>query len=185
MLSAEGRVEVIRSYARAHPEIRTFVETGSADGSTTAALVDEFDRLYTIELDVGLYYHNLKRFVHEPKVLPMLGDSAVVLKELLLVLDRPAVFWVDAHWCGGETRGPVDTPVESELREIFYRRAPGVVLIDDARLFGTDPAYPTVDWVQALVATSESSAEHGDLWEFEIADDVMRITPLEALEEDQ
>ncbi len=176
MLSAEGRIELIRSYARRYPEIRVFIETGSADGSTPAALVDEFDRLYTIELDVGFYLHNVKRFVHEPKVLPLLGDSTVVLKELLLVLERPAVFWCDGHWCGGQTRGPVDTPIEAELREIFFRPSPGLVLIDDARLFGADPAYPTVEWVETVVR------EHTDPWDFEVADDVMRITPAEETE---
>lgn len=170
MLSAAERIELIRAYAYAFPDIRTFVETGTADGSTTAALVADFDRLYTIELDEGYYLHNLKRFAHEPKVLAMWGDSTVVLRELLLVLDRPAVFWLDAHFSGGR-RGPVDTPIEAELREIFFRPNPGVVLIDDMRLFGTDPAYPTVEWIEALLGTSE-----GD-WEWEVRSDIMRITP--------
>lgn len=167
--------EVLRSYARRFPHLRTFIETGTADGSTTAALVSEFDRVFTIELDHAVYLHNVRRFAQDHRVTCLHGDSTTVLKELLLGLNgEPAMYWLDAHFSGG-ARGRVDTPIEAELREVFWRGGPKVVLIDDARLFGTDPAYPTVEWVETLVAKSPGS------WSFELRDDIMRIVPADPI----
>lgn len=170
VLDYRDKHEVLRSYARRYLHLRTFIETGTADGATTAAMVSEFDRLWTIELDHAVYLHNVKRFASEPSVTCLHGDSTTVLKELLLALDgEPALYWLDAHYSGG-ARGLVDTPIEAELREVFFRPGPKVVLIDDARLFGVDPAYPTVEWVETVVRSWGK-------WSFELADDIMRIVP--------
>lgn len=180
MLTAPERVEVIREYARRANRrpfdlrIPTFIETGSGDGSTTAALIEEFDRLFTIELNHGFYLHCVKRFLREPKVTPLWGDSEEVLKEVLWALDEPAVFWLDAHYDkSGGVQGRQETPIEIELAEIFKYPHRHVILIDDARLFGPDPAYPTLDQVARSFRYSQIP------WVMTVQDDIIRIVPEE------
>ena len=52
------------------------------------------------------------------------------------------------------------------------RPLPHMIAIDDARLFGTDPAYPTVAWVQQYVA------RYRHRYRFELEDDIIRIVPV-------
>ncbi len=168
MLPAEARVEIIRDYAR-KSGFRTFVETGTASGATTAALMDEFDRLYTIELDHNSYLAAFRKFAATPKVTPLHGDSERVIWSVMEVVTEPAVFWLDAHYCGG-ARAAKDTPIEQELIEIMGRKTTHVILVDDARLFGVDPAYPSVEKVQAFVRGYKS-------YVFSAADDILRLVP--------
>jgi len=101
------------------------------------------------------------------------GDSGKELPKIVARLDAPALFWLDGHYSGGDTaRGDTDTPVNEELRAIFQ---PGglqhIVLIDDARCFGTQPGYPTIEQVRQLVATVRPG------WQVEVAGDCIRIFP--------
>ena len=179
----ENRREVILNYARNY-NIRCFVETGTADAGTTNAMVPYFDYLWTIEIDPALYEHACLIFENAHKVVCILGDSAVKLPEVVEALNQagtPAIFWLDGHYCGGATRGEVDSPVISELETLLVKAPLGsVILIDDARLFGGGEAeggdngegytgYPHYDWIirQAL--------DNGYLTE--IRDDIIRLTP--------
>lgn len=167
ILTADQRVAVLRQYGGGCP---WFVETGTADGYTTAALIPEFDRLITIELDADRYRSvAAQRFLHEPKVLPLLGDSAEWLCEIVHVLTEPTLFWLDAHYSGG-TRGDVDTPVRDELDMIGRATVPTVVMIDDARMFGNDPAYPTQHDITMWAARHHHRCE--------TRHDIIRLTPI-------
>jgi len=83
------------------------------------------------------------------------------------------LFWLDGHYSGGDTaRGDSDTPVNEELRAIFQPGGPAhIVLIDDARCFGTHPAYPTVEHIKQLVQKLRPG------WRVEVAGDSIRIFP--------
>ena len=129
---------MIRSYGEG---ISTFVETGTGPATTTAALVDCFDSIYTIELDWHFYLSAVCRFANTPKVLPIYGDSVKVLNRLTKVLNRPALYWLDAHFCGG-IKGSEETPILGELAEIVFPGPHNVILIDDASMFGADPEPP-------------------------------------------
>jgi len=53
------------------------------------------------------------------------------------------LFWLDAHWSGGDTYGENDEcPLMDELKIIFQYRKNYVILIDDARLFMAPPPKP-------------------------------------------
>jgi hypothetical protein len=81
----------------------------------------------------------------------------------------PVLFWLDAHYSDGETaKGPHDPPLPWELRAILERGDPDVLLIDDARLMGLLPDYPSVDEIRQLVGERASS--------FEVKNDIIRIT---------
>ncbi len=152
----------------------TFVETGTADHLTVEALAPHFPRLFTIELDEGFYHQAWCAFMNKPHVTPLYGDSSVVLEHLVCRLKGPAVFWLDAHYCGG-TRGATDTPVETELRHIFQYRQDekNLIMVDDARLFGIDPAYPTVEWVEDFIAAQPAAIEY----RVYVKDDIIHIVP--------
>lgn len=172
-LPAEQRREIIRQYGR-DCGIRTFVETGTADGETVATVFTDFDLIYTIELDEYLHFQAIARFVDLPKVHCLLGDSGVILPHVVAELTEPALFWLDGHYCGG-ARGDIDTPIVAELEAALKAPAGSVILIDDARLFGGGKEhteeffdYPDVSWV------AQTAGNHG--FSFELKDDIMRLT---------
>lgn len=170
-LPAEERIEVLRDYARRHGTT-VFIETGTAGGDTPAALIDEFELLFTIEVGKDAYDAACKRFAGT-RVSCFHGDSAYWLPKVLGGIDTPALLWLDGHYCGGD-RGTKDTPVLEELEAVFATGIPHIILVDDARLFGGmshagEHDWPHIDEVRAL------AEEH--LYGFEVADDIVRLTP--------
>ncbi|MEN0111344.1 MAG: hypothetical protein AAF805_11540 [Planctomycetota bacterium] len=152
--------KVVRQIADAHGS-RVLVETGTCMGDMVEAMRGRFDHVYTIELSDSLYERASERFAACPNVTLVHGDSGV---ELARVADRlPAgdtLFWLDGHWSGGPTaRGETDTPVADELSVTLERVVQGdVVLIDDARLFGSDPDYPTIESLRDRVSAEAPGA---------------------------
>lgn len=171
-LPAEQRREIIRQYGR-DCNLKTFVETGTADGETVATIFADFDLIYTIELDEYLHMQALARFVDLPKVHCLQGDSGLVLPQVVAQLTEPALFWLDGHYCGG-ARGDIDTPIRAELEAAMQAPAESVILIDDARLFGGGAEhteefkdYPDISWIEQVAG---DDARHVD-----VRDDIIRI----------
>lgn len=152
----------------------TFVETGTFFGDMVAAVRDDFDRLYSIELHRGLGARAIRRFADDPRVSIVIGDSGAELEPLLRALAAPAVLWLDGHYSGALTaRGDSDTPVLRELDGAFRGgTAHDVVLIDDARLFGLDPAYPTVIEVERRMRLTRPD------WVLRVEDDIVQLFPM-------
>ena len=128
---------------------RVFVESGTYRGDMVEAMKPHFDRLYSIELSETLQAAAAERFADDPRIEILQGDSGEVIQRILPDLSGPALFWLDGHYSGGVTaRGAQDTPIWQELRHILDAPDLGhVILVDDARLFGRDPGYPTVEAV--------------------------------------
>jgi len=164
---------VLRSYARRY-DLKIFVETGTYRGDMVEAMKPLFEKIYSIELSERLFDAARKRFQADRHVELIHGDSGKELGRIMERIDRPALFWLDGHYPAGETaRGEHETPVREELEHIF--RAPDlghVIVIDDARAFGTDPAYPTLEELARYVRSRRPRA--GVL----VEDDSIRITPL-------
>lgn len=132
---------------------RTFIETGTFTGEMVAAMRPHFDRLISIEMAPAIYEGTKRRFAGDSRVQLLLGDSGVLLPEVLAALDHPALFWLDGHYMGGRTaRADLDSPVQRELAALLRHPTRGhLVLIDDARLFTGTEGYPTFDDLRALV----------------------------------
>lgn len=132
---------------------RTLVETGTFRGDMMHAMAGEFEQLYSIELSEQLFQKAKERFHDRPHVKILQGDSGKVLGELLPKLNGPTLFWLDGHYSAGETaKGEKDTPIYEELTHILDdARYEHVILVDDARLFGTDPSYPQYEEIEAFV----------------------------------
>jgi hypothetical protein len=150
-----------------------FVETGTYMGDMTAAMLPWFERLYSIEMSVPFYEKAAARFARYGKVRVLQGDSAVEIGRVIPMCDQRTLFWLDAHWSGGSTaRGDVDTPIVSELAEIFRGSlVDPVVLVDDARCFTGAGGYPTIEELRALVAQWRTD------YEVALERDIIRIVP--------
>jgi hypothetical protein len=83
------------------------------------------------------------------------GDSSRVLVGVVPSIDSKALYWLDGHYSAGITGfGESHCPIMAELAAIYgFARAPFVIVIDDARCFGTDPAYPTLSAVCESIAS--------------------------------
>ena len=152
--------------------LKILVETGTYYGDMVEAMKRRFSRLYSIELNRELSERAAKRFRGERHVRIIRGDSGIELGKLIGQLDRPALFYLDGHYSGGTTaKGNNDTPIYEELTHILTARQRGhVIVIDDARCFGTDPAYPSIQKLEEFVRSRRPDAT------VEIEDDSIRIT---------
>jgi hypothetical protein len=160
----------VREYASRYG-LRTLVETGTYLGDMVAASRGLFERIYTIELSQQLAARATKRFAGATDVQVLQGDSGEVVAGLVKLLQEPALFWLDAHYSAGITaRGDVDTPILKELSAILASPSNHILLIDDARCFGSDPAYPTIEELTRLVHTSRPHRQ------LVVKDDIIRIT---------
>jgi hypothetical protein len=127
--------------------LEILVETGTCYGDMVEAMKGNFRQIYSIELSKELYEAAKKRFERDTAVEIIHGDSGIVLENLVERIDKPALFWLDGHYSAGETaKGDKDTPIFEELNHILKRQhSKDVVIIDDARCFGNDPAYPSIE----------------------------------------
>jgi hypothetical protein len=149
--------------------LRTFIETGTFAGETTAALADSVDRVVSIELDSALAEAARVRFAATPHVTILQGNSGELLRRAIASLTEPALFWLDGHYSGSITaRGAQDSPITDEIDAILGHPTPGhVVLIDDARYFNGGDGYPTIDALREKILSRAPGSR------VEVADDII------------
>ncbi len=160
---------IIEDFARKH-RLNVFVETGTYLGDMVWGLRGIFKRIYSIELSDDLYRKAKSRFQRCPNVILLNGNSGELIKDVLAGLSEPALFWLDGHYSGGITaRGTLETPIKSELKQIFDHSfsTKHVILIDDARCFGVGD-YPRIEPLKDWAA----SRGYGH---FKVTDDIIRI----------
>jgi hypothetical protein len=116
----------------------TLVETGTYQGQTPMLLSSYFEDIYTIEAD-PLHFERTVN-VLPANVFSLFGQSPLILRELVPLIQRPCVFYLDAHWWanGDITRAELEgkTPLLDELKVIGPRVFDDLIIIDDSRLFG-------------------------------------------------
>jgi hypothetical protein len=161
---------ILGEYARQY-NLKIFVETGTYYGDMVEAMRNLFDKIYSIELSQEFYIKAKKRFKSEKNIKLIQGNSGKELQMIMKEIDKPALFWLDGHYSGGATeRGEKDTPIWEELRSILAEQNLGhVIIIDDARLFGTDPAYPTIEKVKEFIYSKRETVQ------MTVDDDSIRI----------
>jgi hypothetical protein len=154
---------VFRDYgARNLP--RVFVETGTFQGDLVFDICSRFDRIHTIELSPKWHAHAAERLKPLTHVTCHLGDSAELLVTLAAAIAEPAVFYLDAHFAGGDTAfGPEEVPLMRELDALSARPWKDIIIIDDLRLIGRKgvsgrpghPRYPPMefDWSHLSLAS--------------------------------
>lgn len=164
---------VLQEYASRYG-LRILVETGTYYGDMIEALRPAFDRIYSIELSAKLYQQARKRFHGVGHVELINGDSGHELEGVLRKVTQPVLFWLDGHYSAGVTaRGVKDTPIFEELHLILEsKEKKHVIIIDDARCFGKDPAYPTIEDLIRFIRIKKSDVDVA------VQDDMIRITPM-------
>ncbi len=123
--------------------VDVFVETGTNRAETAVWASANFERVFTIEAYGPLHQRAIEAFGNRKNIQFLQGDSRTHIRSLLTFLDEPAIFWLDAHWCGEQTFGKSDEcPVVGELELLNSSKVAHMVLIDDARLFLAPPPPP-------------------------------------------
>lgn len=163
---------VLKAYAKEY-QLKLFVETGTCLGDMVEAMRESFDDIYSIELSDRLFTEARLRFLSTKRIRIVHGDSGKELLNIVEEIRQPALFWLDAHYSGGITaKGMKDTPIYDELEAILGSRERGhVVVIDDARCFGTEPAYPTLEELTQFILSKRTGVE------IAVRDDIIRVTP--------
>lgn len=113
-----------------------FIETGSLVGQgIEQALEAGFDKILSIELSEWHYVVCMNKFYSNSKVNLFLGDSSVILKNIIDQIDQPATFWLDGHYSGGNTaKGEKESPLMEELEIIKNHKIKNhTIIIDDMR----------------------------------------------------
>jgi hypothetical protein len=122
-------------------QIDVFVETGTFKGETTSWAAGNFGKVYTVEFSSVLYDTAFKRLSKYQNVKCYFGSSTKRLPEILSQLNETAIFWLDAHWCGGITYGAgEECPLLNEIALIIQQNENHIIIIDDARLFLKPPS---------------------------------------------
>lgn len=143
MLSQKEKRDILINYFIKY-QLKIFVETGTYIGATVKAMSSIAEKIYSIELDKKLYRTASKMFYGNDKINILNGDSSDILKKIIPLINKPAMFWLDAHWSGENTAwGKKKTPVLEEVKIILESPClKHVMIIDDARFFGKDDCYP-------------------------------------------
>jgi hypothetical protein len=127
--------DIVQKIGKPLPKV--FVETGLFRGDHMPSRVSLFDAIHTIELNNDFIDRAKARFPSYQNITYHHGDSGDVLPILARSIQEPALFYLDAHYSGGETAfGPEETPLLRELAALSERSQDDVIVIDDIRLFG-------------------------------------------------
>lgn len=138
-LSYPGVPNWISDFVASSNKISTAVETGTHVGNSTRQLASKFQEVDTIETSAELFRTAQESSTDLKNISFHLGESALILKQILQNHTKPTFFWLDAHYSGGNTSGQSSPcPLIDELNLIAEWRGVGVsiICIDDARLFG-------------------------------------------------
>jgi hypothetical protein len=129
--------------------------------------------MYSIEVQPDLARLARERFSKWPGIQIVEGDSATCLARIVPEIHEPCVFWLDGHYSAGITgRGSSNCPIWAELNTIVtLGTAATLILIDDARCFGVDRDYPSIEELTMFVA------QHLPNHRLSIANDIIRIAP--------
>ena len=137
-----GVPEKETEYLKDTMKLDVFVEGGTYKGGTAKNMSEKFSKVYTIEKSDAMFDIARENLKDIPNVVMLKGDTREHLHGVLENNDN-IIFWLDAHWSGGETYGEEDEcPLIEELEIIFKYDKNYIILIDDARLFLAPPPSP-------------------------------------------
>lgn len=170
-----GMPQQLALFLKEKLDLRTLVETGTYGGGTAAWAARHFARVYSIEASEKYWREAKARYPGLDNLTFVLGNSPHELAALRQKFERP-LYWLDAHWCGGETAGVAqECPLLDEIAAIAAPDA--VIMIDDARLFLEPPPKPHA-WEQwpDLAAVLAALARCGDPY-VAVREDVIVAVP--------
>ena len=136
---------LLKSYKDKY-KLNILIETGTYLGDMVYAQKNNFNSIYSIEIQSFLYEAAKRRFKNFKHINILKGDSGKVLNEIMPKINEPALIWLDGHYSGGITgKSDINCPIYSELGAIFSTPNDNVILIDDANCFDGTNDYPTYE----------------------------------------
>lgn len=163
-------------YLKEQMGLDVFVEGGTYKGATAKSMSETFRKVYTIEKSEVMFEQAFEQLKGIPNIELLKGDTRGHLYEILRENDN-LLFWLDAHWSGGDTYGAKDEcPLLEELASIFEHRKNQLILIDDARLFMAPPPLPHDYRVWPTISDIVRVLPEG--WELAIFEDVIYLLPI-------
>ena len=162
--------KVVREYAERFG-LKTLVETGTYYGEMVAAMKRRFHRIYSIEFVPALAERAQKKFAGDQHIRIFCGDSQAVMPQVLALINRPALFWLDAGYYGWVGKQGDQQRLSAELEMILSHPFPHVVLLDDAHGLTGIGEQLSVNDVKRYVAAKFPGRE------FCVEHDIIRITP--------
>ena len=135
-----------------------FVETGSYKGDGIQYALDAgFQNIRSVELSIDLWVNcnnRLGDYKGNKSLCLYQGKSIDKLRGMIITIEQPITFWLDAHYSEGCTaKGDEMSPILKELAIIAEHPVKThTILIDDVRQFGTKHFGMIQEWeiVQAL-----------------------------------
>jgi hypothetical protein len=159
--------------------IELFVETGTYYGNTSAWAAEYFTNVITFEASPHFAEMARSRFSGR-NVRVIEGSSATELKPTLEANPGNAIFWLDAHWCGGMSAGNTsECPFFDEMAAINSRTNADVILLDDARYFLAPPPAPHDPAQWPTLSETVSKLENGGRRYVVAIDDIFLAVPTE------
>jgi hypothetical protein len=114
-------------------DTKIFIETGiDRGGGIEAALECEFEQIHSIDIESGWYNQALDKFSLNKEVNLYLGDSGLLLEDIIKDINEPVFFWLDAH-CGSEDAKRV-TFRELDIIEAHPIKT-HTILVDDVDIY--------------------------------------------------
>ncbi len=165
-----GKQHVVIDYIQKF-SLAIFIETGTYKGKMVYAIIPHVKEIYSIELDETHFQNAQERFAGYPNIHILQGQSGEVLPKVLKDIDKPCLFWLDAHWSGGfSAKGEFETPVMQELPCVLnhIKADEHVILIDDAHCFTGENDYPALKMLKQFILDVHPG------WIFEVKDDIIR-----------
>jgi hypothetical protein len=158
--------ETLKSYAIKFNS-RSLVETGTYLGATAWALQDDFDKIYTIELNIDHYLNAREKFHFLEHIEVIKGESSEQLATILENFNQPVLFWLDTHaWL---EKGLKEFSILKELKVILSAAINHVILINDARLFTGENGYPSLIEIRNYITSLRPE------FHFEVEHDIIRV----------
>lgn len=119
-----------------NPKSLVFIETGTWMGDTAQKAIElGFKEIRTVELSNNLFNKAVNRFKNNSNVKLYNGSSDQKIEEMISDVNDQILFWLDAHYSGGDTAlGKEISPLYKELDIIAkHQRKDHIILIDDIR----------------------------------------------------
>lgn len=171
-----GIPEQETTWLKENLNLTTVVEGGTYKGGTAKKLIKECQKVYTTEKSDVMFETAKENIGAIRNITQLRGDTRDHLPSLASQNDN-ILFWLGAHWSGGDTYGEQDEcPLLQELEIIFSSAMKNyAILIDDARLFLAPPPLPhkVKNW-PAIKQVADVIPLHFDMI---VHEDVIYIVP--------
>jgi hypothetical protein len=115
-----------------------FIETGSHIGMGIQSAIDAgFKKIHSIEISEKYYNHCREKFGNKAAL--YLGDSGIILENIMKNIYESYTIFLDSHFSGGDTgKGNENSPLLKELDIIKKYWVKGsIIIIDDIRCSDT------------------------------------------------